>query len=72
MAILEDCKLLRLEAVISLIGMKRSWILQKAKEGKFPRPLRLGPRVVAWRKATFWNGSRPKSQWIKLQCLVPI
>ena len=45
----ETGQLLRLEAIISLIGMKRSWILQKVKDGKFPKPLRLGPRAVAWR-----------------------
>ena len=45
----ETGQLLRLQAVISLIGMKRSWILQKVKDGKFPKPLRLGPRAVAWR-----------------------
>ena len=44
-------KLLRLEAVISLIEMKRSWILQKVKDGKFPKPLRLSPRAVAWRQS---------------------
>ena len=44
-------KLLRLEAVIPLIGMKRSWILQKVKDGKFPKPLRLSPRAVAWRQS---------------------
>mgnify|MGYP001376840578 CR=1 FL=1 len=44
-------KLLRLEAVISLIGMKRSWILQKVKDGKFPKPLRLSPRAVVWRQS---------------------
>jgi prophage regulatory protein len=44
-------KLLRLEAVISLIGMKRSWILQKVKDGRFPKPLRLSPRAVAWRQS---------------------
>ena len=47
----ETGKLLRLEAVISLIGMKRSWILQKVKDGKFPKPLRLSPRAVAWRQS---------------------
>ena len=44
-------KLLRLEAVISLIGMKGSWVLQKVNEGKFPKPLRLSPRAVAWRQS---------------------
>ena len=44
----ETGKLLRLEAVISLIGMKRSWILQKVKDGKFPKPIKLSERAVAW------------------------
>ena len=48
---LDTGKLLRLEAVIALIGMKRSWILQKTKDGKFPKPLRLSPRAVAWRQS---------------------
>ena len=47
----ETGKPLRLEAVISLIGMKRSWILQKVKDGKFPKPLRLSPRAVDWRQS---------------------
>ena len=47
----ETGKLLRLEAVISLIGMKRSWILQKVKDGKFSKPLRLSPRAVVWRQS---------------------
>ena len=47
----ETGKLLRLEAVISLIGMKRSWILQKVKDGKFPKPLRLSPHAVVWRQS---------------------
>ena len=51
MAQVDAGKLLRLEAVISLIGMKRSWILQKVKDGKFPKPLRLSPRAVAWRQS---------------------
>ena len=53
-------KLLRLEAVISLIGMKRSRILQKVKDGKFPKPLRLSSRAVAWREREIleWIDSR--------------
>ena len=46
--------------MISLIGMKRSWILQKVKDGKFPKPLRLSPRAVAWRE-------REILEWINAQ-----
>ena len=44
-------KLLRLDAVMDLVGMKRSWILSKTKEGKFPKPLKLSPRAIAWRES---------------------
>ena len=44
-------RLLRLHDVIAAIGMKRSWILQKTKDGKFPKPIKLGERAVAWRES---------------------
>tara|TARA_B100001093_G_scaffold455201_1_gene465131 strand:+ start:458 stop:652 length:195 start_codon:yes stop_codon:yes gene_type:complete len=44
-------RLLRLRDIISTVGMKRSWVLQKVNEGKFPKPLRLSPRAVAWRQS---------------------
>jgi len=56
----ETGKLLRLEAVISLIGMKRSWILQKTKDGEFPKPIKLGERAIAWRESDIsdWVATR--------------
>ena len=56
-------KLLRLEAVISLIGMKRSWILQKVKDGKFPKPIKLSERAVAWYASDI-------EDWIKSRAVV--
>ena len=47
---LEIDKLLTLKEVIPLVTMKRSWILQQVKDGNFPKPVRLGPRCVRWRK----------------------
>ena len=44
-------RLLRLRDVISTVGMKRSWILQKVNEGKFPKPIKLGDRANAWRES---------------------
>ena len=41
-------RLLRLQDVISSIGMKRSWILQKTKDGDFPKPIKLSERAIAW------------------------
>lgn len=39
---------LRLKQVKSLIGLCRSSIYNMINEGKFPRPVRLGPQSVAW------------------------
>lgn len=55
---LEIDKLLTLKEVIPLVTMKRSWILQQVKDGNFPKPVRLGPRCVRWRK-------REVLEWIK-------
>lgn len=31
------------------VGLKRSTIYQRMREGTFPRPIRLGERAVGWR-----------------------
>ena len=41
-------RLLRLNDVIAAIGMKRSWIYQKTRDGEFPKPIKLSERAVAW------------------------
>ena len=41
-------RLLRLRDVISTVGMKRSWVLQKVKEGNFPKPIKMSNRANAW------------------------
>ena len=41
-------RLLRLHDVIAAIGMKRSWIYQKTKDGEFPNPIKLSDRAIAW------------------------
>ena len=51
-------RLLRLHDVSVAIGMKRSWILQKTKDGEFPKPIKLGERAVAWRESDI-------IEWIK-------
>jgi len=53
-------RLLRLQDVIAAIGMKRSWILQKTKEGEFPKPIKLGERAIAWRESDIsdWVATR--------------
>ena len=42
-------KLLRIDAVSECIGMGRSWIYQKMKEGSFPKSVKVGGgRSTAW------------------------
>ena len=41
-------KHLRLPAVINATGLSRSTIYAMMSEGKFPRPVALGKRLVAW------------------------
>ena len=41
-------QLIRMSQVISLVGLKRSWIYQMIKEGKFPRPIKIGTRTSVW------------------------
>jgi predicted DNA-binding transcriptional regulator AlpA len=41
--------LLRLPEVLRLIPVKRSTWWQGVRLGKFPAPVRLGPRVTAWK-----------------------
>src|SRR5881398_1363991 len=42
-------QLLRLPAVIAIVGLKKSTIYANIKDGKFPPPVKLGARAVAWR-----------------------
>ena len=49
--------LIRLETIVGnrkkgidpLIPVSRSTFLNRVREGKWPQPIRLGPRTVAWR-----------------------
>jgi prophage regulatory protein len=40
--------ILRLPQVKSRTGLSRSTIYLRASEGKFPKPIALGPRAVGW------------------------
>lgn len=44
--------LIRLDQVIALIGLKRSWIYQRIKEGQFPRPIKIGSRASVWTQSS--------------------
>ena len=44
-------RILRLPEVKSVIGASRSTIYSRIREGLFPRPISLGPRMVGWRES---------------------
>ena len=41
-------RILRLDEVEAKSGFKRAHIYNLIKEGKFPKPLRLGVRAIGW------------------------
>jgi prophage regulatory protein len=53
--------LLRLPAVMRLTGLGRSTIYRLVAEQRFPGPVRLTTRAVAWRRADLdlWTDTRP-------------
>jgi len=56
-------KLLILPTVLERITMSRSGWLQGVKDGRYPAPVRLSPRRVAWRESditAFINGLAAK------------
>ena len=42
-------RLLRLKDVLQIIPVSKSSWWQGVKEGKFPRPIKLGPRTTCWK-----------------------
>ena len=41
-------QLLRLPAVITLVGLRKSALYAMMRAGEFPKPVRIGGRSVAW------------------------
>lgn len=52
---------LRLPAVMRLTGLGRSTIYRMVADNRFPCPVRIASRAVAWRRADLdrWSESRP-------------
>jgi prophage regulatory protein len=52
--------LYRKPAVLLLTGMGATWLHTEIKAGKFPKPVKLGSRAVAWRRSEVhaWLSSR--------------
>lgn len=52
---------LRMPTVMRMTGLGRSTIYRLIADQKFPSPVRLGRRAVAWRRADLdrWSEARP-------------
>jgi prophage regulatory protein len=52
---------LRMPTVMRMTGLGRSTIYRLIANRKFPSPVRLGPRAVAWRRTDLdqWSEARP-------------
>lgn len=46
-----QCVFLRLLQVLEIFPISRSSWWQGCKEGRFPKPIKLGPRTTVWRKS---------------------
>ena len=53
--------LVRIAAVVRMTGLGRSTIYRLIAEDKFPSPVRLAKRAVAWRRIDLeqWSAGRP-------------
>jgi prophage regulatory protein len=53
--------LLRMPSVIQITGLGRSTIYRLVAQQKFPNPVRLSVRAVAWRRSEIdaWSDTRP-------------
>lgn len=53
-------KVLRLPDVLKAVCLSRSTLYLMVSEGRFPRPIKLGGRAVAWRESDVdaWLASR--------------
>ena len=53
--------IVRLGGVLAATGLSKSTVYAQIAAGVFPKPIRLGPRAVGWRRADIedWIASRP-------------
>ena len=58
---MSDVQILRRRDVERLVGLSKPSLYRQINAGTFPRPVKLGPRAVGWRRAEVeeWLRSRP-------------
>ena len=57
----EGTRLVRLPEILKLTGTTKATIYNWLRAGRFPRPLKMGPKAVGWRwtDVKAWLGSHP-------------
>ena len=57
----EGSLFVRMRAVIQMTGLGRSTIYRLVAQDKFPSPVRLAKRAIAWRRTDLerWSAGRP-------------
>ena len=55
--------MLRLGEVMRLTGLSKTTIYRRYRDGTFPRPLKLGPQSIGWRRGEIleWIESLPRA-----------
>jgi prophage regulatory protein len=56
-------RLLTVDAVADLLGISRVWVMHMAQENRFPRPIRVGARRLAFRatEVQAWIDARERA-----------
>jgi len=64
---MSEKKLLRLPQVMELTAAARSTIWKWVKDGEFPQPIKLSPRVTAWKlsEVEAWIESKVKEHQVQ-------
>lgn len=57
---MNEQRMLRMPAVLKIVGISRATIYRWIEAGNFPAPIRLGPNSVAWKSTTIdeWLDAR--------------
>ncbi len=57
-----DSRYLRINELLEMLPMGKSTIWRKVKDGTFPRPVKLGVRITAWKHSEILEFIASKEQ----------
>ena len=56
---------IRLPEVLKLTQMGRTTMWRLVRDGRFPKPTRIGPNSVAWRESDYEAWANDPERWLK-------